>query len=216
MGLAAPQPNVPNNEEWSLTRLAFNIHNSIDVNRTSFPRVSPTANGDSVVKWNCSNHEYYILNVDGSCLGNPQRCGFGVLLRNNASFFVSGFSGYIAISTDILLAELYAIFHGLQMVSALGISDFVCYSDSLLSIILINGPPLKFHLYATLIQDIKDLLILTNTHVLHTLREGNYCDDILAKLGAASDSGLTNYVSPSEGLLPLIRYDARGTYFLRG
>jgi len=205
-----------NNEEWSLTRLAFNVNNSIDVIRTSFPRASPAAIRDNVVKWNCSNHDCYILNVDGSCLGNPQRCGFGGLLRNNAGFFISGFSGYIAISTDILLAELFAIFHGLQMVSALGIFDFVCYSDSLLSVSLINGPPLKFHAYATLIQDIKDLLILTNTRVLHTLHEGNYCADFLAKLGAASDSVLTNHVSPPEGLLPLIRDDARRTYFPRG
>jgi hypothetical protein len=102
------------------------------------------------------------------------------------------------------------------MVRALGITDFVCYSDSLHSVSLINGSPLKFHIYATLIQDIKDLLNLSNTSVLHTLREGNYCADFLAKLGAASDSVLTTYVSPPEGLLPLIRNDAWGTYFPRG
>jgi len=102
------------------------------------------------------------------------------------------------------------------MVRALGITDYMCYSDSLQSVSLINGPPLKFHVYATLIQDIKDLLILSNTPVLHTLREGNYCADFLAKLGAVLDSVLTNYVSPSEGLLPLIRNDAWGTYFPTG
>lgn len=205
-----------NNEEWSLTRLAFNIHNSIAVNRASFPHSSHAADVDSVVKWNCCNHNCYILNVDGSCLGNPQRSGFGGLLRNHVGGFISGFSGYIANSDDILLAELSAIFNGLHMVRALGITDFVCYSDSLHSVSLINGSPLKFHIYATLIQDIKDLLNLSNTSVLHTLREGNYCADFLAKLGAASDSVLTTYVSPPEGLLLLIKNDAWGTYFPRG
>lgn len=60
----------------------------------------------------------------------------------------SGFSGHIADCSDILIAELQAIYQGLRMVRALGISDFVCYSDSLHSVSLINGPPLNFHTYA--------------------------------------------------------------------
>jgi hypothetical protein len=101
------------------------------------------------------------------------------------------------------------------MVRALGITDFVCYSDSLHSVSLINSPPMMFHVYATLIRDIKDMLILNNTLVLHSLREGNVCADFLAKMGAASDDALTIYASPPEGLLPHIRDDAMGTYFPR-
>jgi hypothetical protein len=67
---------------------------------------------DRVVKWNCFNHSCYILNADGSCLGNPQRTGFWGLIRNNVGFFISGFSGHIDHSDDILFAELHAHSYG--------------------------------------------------------------------------------------------------------
>lgn len=53
------------------------------------------------------------------------------LLRNNVGLFIFGFFGYIANASDILLAELHAIYHGLHMVTSMGISEFMCYSDSL-------------------------------------------------------------------------------------
>lgn len=124
----------------------------------------------------------------------------------------SGFSGHIADCSDILIAELQAIYQGLP----LGISDFVCYSDSLHSVSLINGPPLNFHTYATLIHDIKDLIILIGSSIFYTLREENHCADFLAKMGAATDVVLTFHTSAPEEMLPLIREDACGTFFPRG
>jgi ribonuclease HI len=124
-----------NNEEWSLNRLTVNIQNSIIVNRSAFRQNSISATIDRGVKWNCKNH----------CIGNPQCTSFGGLLRNNADLFISGFSGHIADCSNILLAELQAIYQGFSMVRALGISNFVCYSDSLHSVSLINGPPQNFH-----------------------------------------------------------------------
>nr|ACJ85287.1 unknown [Medicago truncatula] len=65
---------------------------------------------------------------------------------------------------------------GLQLAQTLNIVDVVCYSDSLHYVNLINGPSVVYHAYATLIQDIKDLIRLSK---LHTLREGNRCADFL-------------------------------------
>ncbi|XP_024640517.1 uncharacterized protein [Medicago truncatula] len=154
-------------------------------------------------------------NVGGSCLGNPQRSEFGGLLRKNAGLFVYGLSGNIANAFDILLAELHAIFQGLRMVSDMGISDFVCYSDSLHYVSLINDPSMRFHVYVTLIQNIKDLIITSKASVFHTLREGNYCANFLAKLGAASDSVLTIHASPPDGMIQLIKDDTLETLFPR-
>lgn len=154
--------------------------------------------------------------MDGSCLGNPQWTGFGGLIRNNVGFFISGFSGHIDHSGDILFAELHAILMGLQLARNLSIVDVVCYSDSLHCVSLINGSAMVYHAYATLIQDIKDLVRLENTPILHTLREGNRCADFLAKLGASMDSALSNHATPPDGLLPLLRDDACGTLFPRG
>jgi len=105
---------------------------------------------------------------------------------------------------------------GLQLARNLNIVDVVCYSDSLHYVSLINGPAMVYHAYATLIQDIKDLVRLGNAPILHTLREGNHCADFLVKLGASMDPTLSNHATPLDGLLPLLRDDAWGTLFPRG
>nr|ABN09005.1 hypothetical protein MtrDRAFT_AC172101g8v1 [Medicago truncatula] len=55
----------------------------------------------------------------------------------------------------------------------MGLEDLVCFSDYQLSINLITGDASKFHAYAVLIQDIKDILAAHNFSIQHTLREGN-------------------------------------------
>jgi hypothetical protein len=97
----------------------------------------------------------------------------------------------------------------------LNIEELVCYSDSLLSANLIKGPPVKYHIYAVLIQDIKELISQTNGTLHHTLREGNQCADFFAKLGASSDVDLLTHSSPPEGLRELLRNDAMRTFFPR-
>jgi len=56
------------------------------------------------------------------------------------------------------LAELTAIHYGLRLAIDMGLDDLVCYSDSLLSTNLINVDTPSYHIYAILLQDIKDLL----------------------------------------------------------
>ncbi|GAU50506.1 hypothetical protein TSUD_409810 [Trifolium subterraneum] len=181
-------------------------------------RRAHTYNGrtvDRVVKWNNNNFSGVILNVDGSCLGSPVRSGFGGIFRNDSGFYLSGFSGFIQGSSDIMLAELYAIYHGLSLAKDMEINEFVCYSDSLHCINLITGPTLKYHVHAVLIQDIKELLSNINVSLCHTLREGNQCADFFAKHGASSDVDLFIHASPPEGILDLLRSDAAGTFLLR-
>ncbi|XP_024634605.1 uncharacterized protein [Medicago truncatula] len=168
-----------------------------------------------MVKWNQNNNHCHILNVDGSCLGTPIRAGFGGIIRNNVGAYLSGFSGFIPESTDILLAELTALHQGLLMAAAMGIEELACYSDSLLSINLITGRVSNYHVYAVLIQDIKDLLSVHNFSVHHCLREGNQCADYLAKLGASSNEVCLFHATPPHELLDLIRFDAIGTLFPR-
>lgn len=139
----------------------------------------------------------------------------GGVLRNDARFYLSWFSGYIENSSDILYAELYAIYQGLLLAKDKGIMDLICYSDSLLCINIITDPFLKFHVYAVLIQDIKELLEQVQATMSHTLREGNHCADFMAKLGAASNIDLVRRDSPPSELLPFLRNDAIGTFYIR-
>jgi len=162
-----------NNETWSLFRITNNIHNYTGDIIKSLQQSERIVQPERLVKWNCQNHFGAILNVDGSCLGSPIRAGFGGIIRNSHGFYLSGFSGHISISNDSHLAELTAIYHGLHLAIDMGLDDLACYSDSLLSITLITVETPKFHIYAALLQDIKDLLGNRNFTLYHTLREGN-------------------------------------------
>jgi ribonuclease HI len=170
------------NENWSTAKLSFNIQGMVDTLKACYPSISNTTDEDQFIKWNNNNHSCVILNVDGSCLGSPIRAGYGGILRNDAGFFLSGFSGYIQNSSDILYVELYAIYKGLLLAKEMGNADFVCYFDSLHCINILNDPPTRFHAYAVLIQDIKELLEQGNVMVNHTLREGNQCAVFLSSL----------------------------------
>jgi ribonuclease HI len=205
---------ILSNETWPLSRICFQIQDSINIIETSFQKTNGS-NLDRMVKWNQDNHQCHILNVDGSCMGSPVRAGFGGVLRNNAGLYLSGFSGFIPDSTDILLAELSAVHRGYQMAKAMGIQELVCYSDSLLSINLITGQASSYHVYAVLIQDIKDLMSAHNFTLRHCLREGNQCADFMAKLGASSNEGYQIHASPPNDLLDYIRNDAIGTLYPR-
>lgn len=119
------------NENWSNAQLSFNIQGMIGTLKACYPCNSNSTEEDNLVKWNNNNHSCVILNVDVSCLGSPTRAGYGGVLRNYASFYLSGFSGYIQNSANILFAELYAIYQGLLLAKNMGISDLFCYSNSL-------------------------------------------------------------------------------------
>jgi ribonuclease HI len=148
-------------------------------------------------------------------LGSPARAGFGGLIRNNAGLFISGFSGYLPNSNCILQAELSAILAGLRLAVSMGLEDLICYSDSQLSVKLITGDVSKYHAYAVLVQDIKDIIASYNVSIQHTLREGNQCADYFAKLGATSDNRFLVHSSAPEDLRDMLRNDAMGVLFPR-
>jgi len=90
------------NVTMSLNQLAFYIQNSVEEITSSFSITSPVAPIERHVRWNNNNFDGSILNVDGSCIGNPIRAGFGGLICNSAGLFLAGFSGFLPSSTDIL------------------------------------------------------------------------------------------------------------------
>jgi ribonuclease HI len=132
--------------------------------------------------------EATILIVKGSSLGSPSHSGFGGVLCDSDGTWLCGFAGFIGISNN-LHAELLAIMHGLTLSWDKGHRNVICYSDSLHAIKLSQAPPNSWHVYATIIRNINDLLNLPwNVHLTHTLREENVRADFLAKHGANHDS----------------------------
>jgi hypothetical protein len=92
----------------------------------------------------------------------------------------------------------------------------LCSSDCLLSSNLIKAGVTTHHRFANEILCIQKLLANDwKVTLSHTLREGNTCTDVLAKLGASSDSSLIDVSTPAiESLRPLFD-DTWGIEFIR-
>jgi ribonuclease HI len=155
------------------------------------------------IKWNRPAEGFVCLNVDGSLLGSSNSAGYGGLLRNRDGEFVWGF-------------YILAILNGLKLCWDRGFRKVLCCSDSLLSVNLIKHGVTVHHRFANEISCIRKLLNNAwEVNLTHTLREGNACADVLAKMGANSDSPLVIIdTAPLEVVRPLWD-DAWGVEFIR-
>ncbi|RHN59251.1 putative ribonuclease H-like domain-containing protein [Medicago truncatula] len=126
-----------NNETRSVYRLNFIINSTADLINRCLQSDTSSPPQARLVRWNNEDHACSILNVDGSCIGDPIRTGFGGVIRNFSGSYVIGFTGFIDSPNDILFAELTALHHGLTMAASLDFAVLACYSDSLLAVNLI-------------------------------------------------------------------------------
>ncbi|KAF7822906.1 reverse transcriptase [Senna tora] len=74
------------------------------------------------VKWTPPPLDWLKLNTDGSCTNSE--IGAGGLLRDHSGRWISGFSVFIGIG-NALLAELWAVFHGLKLASQCQVKNLV-------------------------------------------------------------------------------------------
>ncbi|GAU42016.1 hypothetical protein TSUD_236830 [Trifolium subterraneum] len=109
-----------------------------------------------------------------------------------------------------------AVLHGLQICWEKGFRRIVCFSDSLQAVSLIREGVSAHHRSANEICSIRQLVGRDwDVIVEHTLREGNACADVLAKMGALSSTPLvTVTTSPNDLAMPLSA-DARGVVFIQ-
>lgn len=98
------------------------------------------------------------------------------------------------------LAELQALYHGLQILWEGGFKKFVCESDSLDVVNMVHSEVSLMHPYFGVMMEIKKLLSLDwEVQIFHTIREGNACADHLAKLGANGTDALKIWNVPPYG-----------------
>jgi len=87
--------------------------------------------------------------------------------------------------------ELHAIYRGLSLASEMNLHKVICYLDSLHCVNILMELTHRYHKYATLILNIKNILNLDwITIIAYTHYEGNSFAYFLAKLGATSFSNL--------------------------
>ena len=126
-----------------------------------------------------------------------------------------GFYGSLDHS-NIVYAEIMALFHGINICLELGVQKVVCYSDSLHVLGLIRDGNQDFHMFGNEIAIIRGMIRRNWEFQLHhTLREGNQCADWLAKLGARGADSLAVLSSPPTELNNFLLVDAMGVSFER-
>ena len=168
-----------------------------------------------LVRWLPPSAGSFQLNVDGSVVTNPGRAGFGGLIRDDSGSWLTGFYGFISISS-ITHAELVALKVGLQVAWDQGIHVLECASDSKLIVQFIFNGVSPCHRYAAIIHDIKMALARDWIVTLrHTYREGNQSADFLAKQGARQEEDLVLLQTPPSGLHGILLADAQGVSFYR-
>lgn len=133
------------------------------------------------------------LNVDGISVGNPGRSGFGGLIKNIYAEWVVGFAGFCSIIININ-AQILAIYHGIMLARNNGYQDVICESDCKSALSLITNGYSHVHPHAPLVNKIRKFQSYSwRLQFTHTLREGNFCTDWLAKYGASLDAALCTW-----------------------
>jgi ribonuclease HI len=187
------------NEVVPYFTLRMNTENFVQLLETCFLKqnISPATR---MVRWNAHCGNNMILNVDGRSIGNLGISGFGGLICNSDGAWVHSFAGNIDFS-NILHAELLAVYHGLSLAWELVIKDLWCYSDSKTVIKLLSDHVNGWHCYPAIIYNIKDFLARDwRVRVMHTLREGSACADYLAKIRAHNLEAYSPIIVPPDGM----------------
>lgn len=155
------------------------------------------------------------LNVDGSSRGNPRLSGIGGVLWNYEGEWLTGFAGFIGITTNIN-AELLAIFNDQKLAWSMEIRSIMCESDLEVAWSWIsNGVP-HTHPHRSLVSRIQSYKNLPwQLTFRHTLREANGYVDWLAKHGALSIDTLCLWDSCPIQLASNLLADAIGVVSLR-
>ncbi|OMP12446.1 hypothetical protein COLO4_01560 [Corchorus olitorius] len=106
--------------------------------------------------------------------------------------------------TRFLDPTLEADKFGLLLAWRQGYKEVECSVDSKLILDWISSADTKYHPCGNLIEDIRALMNRRwRSSLQHTLREGNFCADYLAKLGCKTESEFMVLHSPTAGLLPI-------------
>ncbi|CAI9102951.1 OLC1v1001353C1 [Oldenlandia corymbosa var. corymbosa] len=137
-----------------------------------------------IVKWKPPDPSKYVLNTDGSALGQPGDAGWGYILRGQKGVFICAESKYIGSATS-LEAELLGIYYGLRACIRKGLRFIEVQTDNqVITVCLQKGHSYPWKLYRHF-RSIQSMLKQSQSKVLHIYREVNSVADDLAKQASA-------------------------------
>ena len=151
---------------------------------------------------------WFKLNTDASVLPSSGRAGGGGLLRDSNGAWVQGFSRLIG-SSNVLLAELWALRDGLTMASNLNIEKLIIHMDASEVINLLSKPFSTNQLTQPIVTDCRSILqVFQEYRVQHCYRETNRAADLLANMGRCQDVQFISFVNPPFAVLEALEYDS--------
>ncbi|CAL1397774.1 unnamed protein product [Linum trigynum] len=148
-------------------------------------------------------------------MGNPGLAGAGGVIRDDQGSWVVGFVAQIGEATAGL-AELWALFHGLNLAWSHGCLNLQVETDSQLVIQWIKNRVDPLHPHASLLSSIRRCLTrdwLVN--ITHTYREGNRVADWLSKHSLVYPYGMHELIDPPSDLGRFLHDDEMGVTFER-
>lgn len=169
----------------------------------------PATSNISLLRWEKPGDGVFKLNVDGTRAANGM-IGVGGVIRDWNGSWIHGFMLNIGIG-EVLQAEAWGLFSGLQLAKDLGINHIMVESDSAILIALLHSADMDLHPLGTIIQNCKNMISWFATcSISHIHRERNMTADCLAKRSIEADFGLCRLPDMPEFVAAVLLDDMAG------
>lgn len=168
-------------------------------------------NGEEIlVAWTYPPVDWFKLNTDGAVKRNLGIAGCGGVLRDSCGSWIAGFGANLGIAT-VTEAELWGLYHGLQMAWNVGCKKIIVEMDSLIVLQLMQKDLMETHPLKVLIVCCQQFLqrdwIVKFQHVY---REGNRVADKLANWSLQQGIGTHKLQNPPQDCTTLLWEDCLG------
>ncbi|OMO90964.1 reverse transcriptase [Corchorus capsularis] len=204
------------NEVASLDAIVYNIAGTTKSVIAAMSMPSPPTGPTTSISWTPPGEHFVKLNTDGAAKGNPGAAGAGGVIRNTEGGWVVGFAAHLGTCSNVA-AELHALRLGLTLAWREGFRAVICEVDAKVILDLLNSDNLEVHPLGALLLDVKEMLSWNwQCFCQHTLREGNFCADMLSKMGCDLATDMEFFYSPPSGVVDIFEADRRGVAFPRG
>ncbi|KAL6145633.1 hypothetical protein ACLB2K_056319 [Fragaria x ananassa] len=135
------------------------------------------------------------LNVDGS-RNRIGGIGAGGVIRDHTGVWIGGFMVNIG-AGEVLQAEAWGLFYGIQLALSLDIPNLEVESDSSILINLLQGTDIDLHPLGTIVLNCRTLLQqFDSIHVNHIHHERSTIANILAKNSTLNAHGICYFQEP--------------------
>ena len=147
------------------------------------------------LSWIKPDPGYCKLNVDGTRT-RVGDIGAGGVIRDESGTWLGGFMANVGCG-EVLQAEAWGLYYGLQLAANLHISKLVIESDSAVLVNLMHGENFELHPLASIIRNCKDIMMsFEQVQLLHIHRERNSVADLLAKNSPSNALGICTLHEP--------------------